>query len=383
MSDRHMRARAAISGIGTTPFGRLPNADPYALGTDALTAALADAGLARGDIDALVVCRIPDYQRFSEIAGINPGFATVVPGQGRMAGICVSLGASLVAAGTAKTVALVYASAGLTEGSRYGGATDRYGSGGAGFWFPWGMTSPGAQHALMFREYAARYGATTEQLGAIAVTFREHAALNPGATKREPITLADHAASRFIADPLRLLDYCLISDGAVALILTTPERARDLKRPPVPVLGWGAGGKHAGSSFPPADFWHDALRTASRQSFEMAGLGPQDMSGLMAYDNFTPAVLFELEGAGYCDAGEAGPFVASGALRLKGGRLPTNPSGGHLSEGYIQGWGLLAEAGRQLRGEAGDRQIPNATAIQYICASPVSTSIVLGAAVTA
>jgi acetyl-CoA acetyltransferase len=374
-----MAERPMIAGMGATPYGRLPDADPYLLGIDALALALADAGLGKGELDALVVSRIPDYQRFGEVAGIDPGFCAVLPGQGRMAGISMAMGAALIQSGTAETVALVYASAGLSEGSRYGGATDRYGSGGAGLWFPWGMTSPGAVHAMMFRQHMARYGTTTAQLGEIAVTFRTHAVLNPGATKRTPITLDDHANSRFIADPLRLLDYCLISDGAVALILTTAERARDLRRKPVAVLGWGAGGKLSGSAFPPDDFWFSPMRAAAQRSYAMAGFGPEAMSGVMAYDNFTPAVLFGLEGCGYCAQGEGGPFVGSGPLRL-GGTLPGNTSGGHLSEGYLQGWSLLAEAVRQLRQEAGERQISDAKAIHYLCASPVSTSVILGAA---
>jgi acetyl-CoA acetyltransferase len=370
-------AGSAIAGVGHTRYGNLPEFDAYELGLWALKEAVADAGVRFEDIDGLVVNRIPDYQRVCEIAGINPAYVTITPGQGRFSGICIETAAALIRDGLASTVALVYGNNGRSAGDRYGGASDTYGSGGAGNWFPYGMTSPGAFHALMACRHMALYGTTPDQLGTVAKTFRNHAALNPSAVMRTPFTLADYHASRYICEPLHLLDYCLINDGGVALILTSVERARDLKQPPVHLRGYGMATTLAGSTFPPHDFWRESMRKASAESFAMAGVTRADISSLMIYDNFTPTVLFSLEGCGYCGEGESGPFVAEGHLAL-GGRYPTNTSGGHLSESYMQGWALNLEAILQLRGACGERQVKDCTFVHYMAASPVATSIIYG-----
>ena len=176
------------------------------------------------------------------------------------------------------------------------------------------MTSPGAFHALMARRHMELYGTTPDQLGTVSKTFRDHAALNPSAVMRKPFTLAEYHASRYICEPLHLLDYCLINDGGVALILTSAERARDLAQPPVYVRGYGMATTLAGSTFPPDDFWRASMRQAAAKCFGMAGVTPADISTLMIYDNFTPTVLFSLEGYGYCGEGESGAFVAEGHL---------------------------------------------------------------------
>jgi acetyl-CoA acetyltransferase len=374
---RELAGRIAVAGVGTTRYGKLPEYDAYDLGVWALKAALEDCGLGFEDLDGLIINRIPDYQRFGEITGMNPRYTTITPGQGRFSGICIQTAAAVIAAGMASTVALVYGNNGRSGGDRYGGASDAYGSGGAGFWFPWGMTSPGAFHALMARRHMALYGTTNDHLGTVAATFRRHAALNPAAVMREPFTLADYHASRWICEPLHLLDYCLINDGGVALILTTAERARDMRRPPVYVRGFGQATALKGSTFPPEDFWRAPMRLVADDVYRMAGLGRGDMDALMIYDNFTPTVLFSLEGFGFCDEGEGGPFVAEGNLAL-GGTFPTNTSGGHLSESYMQGWALNVEAVRQVRGACGARQVPNCAHVQYIAAAPVVTSIIYG-----
>ena len=254
---------------------------------------------------------------------------------------------------------------------------DTYGSGGGGQWFAYGMTSPGAFHALMARRHMELYGTTADQLGTVSKTFRDHAALNPSAVMRTPFTLAEYHASRFICEPLHLLDYCLINDGGVALILTSGERARDLAQPAVHVRGYGMATALAGSSFPPDDFWHAPMRQAAAKSFDMAQVERSDISALMIYDNFTPTVLFCLEGFGYCGEGESGPFVAEGQLAL-GARYPTNTSGGHLSESYMQGWALNLEAVLQVRGACGERQVRDCTFAHYMAAAPVVTSIIYG-----
>lgn len=366
---------AAVVGVGTTAYGRLPEYDAYDLGMWALTDAIADAGLSFADIDGIVINRIPDYQRFCEIAGIDPQFVTITPGHGRYAAICIETAVALVLSGRCRTVALVYGNNGRSAGAAYGGADDSYGSGGGGLWFPYGMTSPGAFHALMMQRHMALYGTTPEQLGIVARTFRDHAALNPQAVMRQRFSLEDYLNARMICEPLRLLDYCLINDGGVALIITSAERAKDLAKPPVHIRGSALQTEFVGSMFPPEDFWHGAVSRVAERSFAEAGLTREDMSALMIYDNFTPTVLFSLEGAGYCGRGESGPFVAEGHLSL-GGRYPTNTSGGHLSESYMQGWALNVEAVRQLRGECGPRQVKDAAHIHYMAAAPVCSSII-------
>jgi acetyl-CoA acetyltransferase len=367
----------AVVGVGHTRYGTLPEHDPYELGLWALKEALADAGLAFDAIDGLIVNRIPDYQRFCEIAGLDPSYVSITPGQGRFSGICIETAAALIRDGLAHTVALVYGNNGRSGGDRYGGAGDTYGSGGGGQWFPYGMTSPGAFHALMARRHMELYGTTADQLGMVAKTIRAHAALNPAAVMREPFTLADYHASRFICEPLHLLDYCLINDGGVALILTSGERARDLAQKPVYLRGYGMATALSASSFPPDDFWRQPMGKAAATSFRQAGIAHADVSALMIYDNFTPTVLFSLEGYGYCGPGESGPFAAAGHLAL-GGRYPTNTSGGHLSESYMQGWALNVEAVRQVRGTCGARQVAGCAFAHYMAAAPVVTSIIYG-----
>ncbi|MFN2644109.1 MAG: thiolase family protein [Burkholderiales bacterium] len=375
--NRELAGKAAVVGVGSTRYGKLPEYDAYDLGVWALKSALADCGLGFEDIDGLIINRIPDYQRFGELVGVNPRYVSITPGQGRFSGICIQTAVAVIATDLASTVALVYGNNGRSAGDAYGGASDAYGSGGAGLWFPYGMTSPGAFHALMMRRHMDEYGTTADQLGTIAMTFRRHASLNPDAVMRTPFTLEEYRAARYICEPLRLLDYCLINDGGVAMILTSAERARDLKKRPVYIRGFGQASALAGSTFPPDDYWRAPMRQVAEDVYGMAGAAPRDMDALMIYDNFTPTVLFSLEGFGFCEPGESGPWVASGKLAL-GQEFPTNTSGGHLSESYMQGWALNVEAVRQIRGECGERQVKGAQLVQYMTAAPVITSMIYG-----
>lgn len=369
------KIRAAVAGVGTTAYGRLPEYDAYDLGFWALSNALDDAGLKFGDIDALIVNRIPDYQRFCEIAGIDPEYVTITPGHGRFAAMCIDTAAALVASGRSKTVALVYGNNGRSAGMAYGGEGDSYGSGGGALWFPYGMTSPGAFHAMMMQQHMKLYGTRPEQIAHVAMTFRNHAALNPQAVMRERFDLDTYLNARMICEPLRLLDYCLINDGGVALIITADDRAKDLRKPPVYIRGSAVQTVFSDSMFPPEDFWRAGMTKVADKSFGQAGLTRDDMSALMIYDNFTPTVMFSLEGCGYCGVGESGPFVAEGHLAL-GARYPTNTSGGHLSESYMQGWALNVEAVRQIRGECVERQVAGAANVHFCAAAPVCSSIV-------
>jgi acetyl-CoA acetyltransferase len=377
MTSRDLAGKVAVAGVGTTKFGKLSGFGPEDLGIAAMDAALADAGLTRGDIDGLIVSRIPDYQVFCAMTGLDPRYVQITPGQGRMSGSTIQMAALAIAAGQADVIALVYGNNGRTAGSKYGGEADRYGGAGGAQWFPYGMTSPGAAHAMMFTRHAHLYGTTSRHLAEIAVAFRQHAVLNPDAVMREPITVEDHQNSRFVAEPLHLFDYCLINDGGVAMILTSAERARDMAKPPVYLRGFAQASALSDVNMPPEDFWHDPMSRVADEVYAMAGVGRDDMSALMIYDNFSPTVLFSLEGFGFCKPGEGGPFVAEGHLRL-GGRHPTNSSGGHLSDSYMQGWALNVEAVRQLRGECGARQVAGAQHVQFILGSPIVSSIIYG-----
>jgi acetyl-CoA acetyltransferase len=194
---------------------------------------------------------------------------------------------------------------------------------------------------------------------------------------RQPFDLETYLNSRYICEPLRLLDYCLINDGGVALILTTEDRAKDLPQKPVYVRSMAQRSSFTDSTFPPEDFWRGPMQSASQETFSRLDVKQADMDALMVYDNFSPTVLFSLEGFGYCNVGEGGSFIEGGRLKLDG-QFPTNTSGGHLSESYMQGWALQLEAVRQLRGSCGDRQVANARNIHYMAAAPVITSIVYG-----
>lgn len=370
MTENPLRDRTCMVGVGNTAYGNFPETDSYGLGAEALKKALDDAGLTIDDIDGMIVNRIPSYERFSEMVGLkNQTFGLQLQSSGRMSALSVMMATIALVTGQAKYIALVYGNNGRSVRDYYGG--------GPGLWSPWGFTSPGARHAMMFRRHMELYGTTTRQLAEVSVSVRYHACLNPDAVMRNPITIEDHESARFITAPLRLLDYCLINDGAVCMILTSKERAKDFRKPPVLISGFGAQETFSPSAISnfDMDFWYPAVKAAGEQARGMAGVTHDDIDALMCYDNFSPTVLFSLEGLGFCKQGEAGSFVENGALSL-GGRLPVNTDGGHMSNSYMQGWALNVEAVRQLRGECGARQVPDCEVVQYVQATPCTRSII-------
>jgi acetyl-CoA acetyltransferase len=367
----------AVVGVGTTRFGALPGLNAFDLGLDALRNALDDAGLVPGDIDGLIVARIPDNQRFAEMAGLNPRVSAIAPAAGRVCGTVIAEAATLIRTGQARRIALVYGNDGRSAGATYGGAGDAYG-GGMAWWAPYGMTSPGAFHAMMYQRYAHQYRSDPRALAEIAMTFRRNAANNPLAVMKKPITPEEYADARFIAEPLRLLDYCLINDGGVAMILSAAEDAVGLAKPPAYIIGHGQCAHFERASFSPADNWRSALSRAHDAASAMAGRGAPDADVLMLYDNFTPTVLFSLEALGLAEEGRADRLVLDGALSMDGA-YPTNTSGGHLSESYMQGWALNVEAVRQIRGEADARQVAGAETVLYACAAPQCSVVIFGA----
>jgi acetyl-CoA acetyltransferase len=228
----------------------------------------------------------------------------------------------------------------------------------AGFVAPYGLTTVGG-YAMVARRHMHLYGTTSDQLAEIAVAMRRHASLNPNAKMRTPIEVADVLESRMISDPLHLLDCCIISDGAGALVVCSAERARDLARPPVYLLGCGEAVWHQEVGAP--DLLEIAARRSSERAFRMAGVTRSDVDLCMVYDSFTITVLVTLENLGFCKPGEGGSFVQGGRIGL-GGALPVNPDGGGLSSNHpgMRGIFLVIEAARQLRGECGPRQVAGA-----------------------
>jgi len=355
------RDRAVITGVGTSRMGTFPDQTSNSLAKEAFVNALADAGLRKSDIDGLITMpgtTSPEgakhYLALGELLGINPRIAWSMSMGGATVGALVTQAALAIEAGMASTVAVVFGDTAKTGGSRFNAA-----AGDDDSWGIWGMFGNAANSAIAASRHMAVYGTTSEQLGWVGVTTRRHAALNPNAVMRTPYTIEDHQASRMIVDPLHLLDCCLITDGAVALVVTSPERGRDNASHPVRIMGMGQ--SHSLQKLGKEDWWYmPHQRTAIADAYRMAGVGPGDIDVAQLYDNFTISVLLWLEHAGFVKPGESGPFVEGGERISIGGELPVNTAGGNLSESYMQGWLHVVEGVRQLRHECGARQVEGA-----------------------
>jgi acetyl-CoA acetyltransferase len=352
--------RASIVGVGTTKQGKIPGSTALSLGIDAFKRALDDCGLKKEQIDGLLTMpgtTSPEgsmhYLKLGEALGINPRFTGSLTMGGGTAGALIQWAAMAVNSGHANYVACVFGDAAKTGNYRFSKA-----SGGSDSWGIWGMFAAAANSALAASRHMHLYGTTSRQLGEVAVACRKHASMNPNAVMREPISIDDHQSSRWIVEPLHLLDCCLISDGGVCVIVTTPERARELKKPPVNILGMGQG--YTTQNLEREDWWYvphqkDALDAA----YKMAGVSAKDIDVAQLYDNFTISVILWLEHAGFCPKGEGGRFVEGGRIQL-GGELPVNTAGGNLSESYMEGWLHIVEGVRQMRGECEERQVEDA-----------------------
>jgi acetyl-CoA acetyltransferase len=361
-----LRGVAAIVGAADTEVGVVPDKGPTQLCSQAILAALDDAGLTLSDVDGLITCNsmADPYMYHSEMMAeylqIFPGYTLSLGAGGGASFAALHHAASAIATGMANTVVVAMADCLRTGLSRDQAMAMQSSSGHPQFERPYGPTVP-AFYGLVARAYMDTYGATSEHLAAVAVSAREHACRHPFAQMREPITIDDVLNSRMIADPLRLLDCSLVSDGGCAVVLTSGERARDLRQQPVYLLGAGEG-----HSYEHISAAHSLVTSAAedsgRRAFEMAGLTPRDIDVAGIYDCFTPVVLIELEDLGFCKKGEAGDFVLEGGLALDGA-LPTNTHGGLLSHSHAGNPGsmfALSEAVYQLRNTAADRQVSGA-----------------------
>ncbi len=358
-------ADAAIAGLGMTELGKVYGRSPRRLAADAVRLAAQDAGLALDDLDGLIVSPGMSGSPGIEVAGAlglrDLRLLTQMSSFGATAGAMVSYAAAMIGCGAASAVACVFADAPLkpreSSGSAYGrDAAEWYGIGGLNAAL--GFRSVNAFYALAARRHMARYGTTSEQLGAVAVSTRRWAERNPLAQMRDPITLEDHQRSRWVVEPLHLLDCCLVSNGGIAVILTSAERARDLPRPPVHVWGWGQG--HPGHRMArDSEFGlTTGAATSGPAAAKMAGITMDEVTACQIYDCYTFTTLVSLEDYGFCAKGEGGAFAASGAL-APGGSLPTNTGGGQLSAYYMWGMTPLSEAVIQARGQGAGRQVPH------------------------
>ncbi len=357
-----LRDSTAIVGVGYTPFSKDSGVSTLTLALRAIHAAVEDAGLTLRDIDGLATHRVGDSALPATVLqslGLSDvGYFVDQFGGGSASHAIVGNAAMAVATGAAEVV-VCYRALNARSGFRMSGA-GRPPPDQVEFQYqaPYGYLAPAQQFGMAARAHMLRYRTTAEQLGAVAVAQREHAVANERALLRTPITLDDYLASRWIAEPFRLLDCCLETDGAVALVVTSADRARDLRRPPVLIraAAWGGGQTLYSNG---NDLTESAARRMAPRLFAQAGIGPEDVDVAMLYDCFTWSVLVQLEDYGFCPKGEGGPFAESGATRL-GGSLPVNTHGGFLSEGYVHGLNHIAEAVAQLRGDAGVRQVAGA-----------------------
>ena len=353
---------AAIVGIGATEFSKNSGRSELKLAAEAVLAALDDAGLRPADVNGLVtfvmdsnaevaVARelgISELTFFSQI-GYGGGAACATVHQAAMA----------VATGAADVV-VCYRAMNERSGRRFGqvsvGATTMASSSGIdnGWHYPMGLSTPAGTVAMAARRYMHVYGATSADFGVVAVADRKHAATNPNAWfYQRPITLEEHQSSRWITEPLRLLDCCQESDGGVAIVVTGLDRASTLRHPPVVISAAAQGSgpdQYTMTSYYSGELTGlPEMGVVARQLWKQAGVGPADIRTAILYDHFTPYVLMQLEELGFCERGEARHFTSSGAIDL-GGRLPLNPHGGQLGEAYIHGMNGIAEGVRQVRG---------------------------------
>jgi acetyl-CoA acetyltransferase len=362
-----MNRRVCVVGVGLADGPVAKGMTGTMLEAQAFRRALDDSGLAPRDIGGLASAGYGGMHevQLAEYLGLTPHWLESTSCGGSSFEFQTLHAYRAMQAGDVDTVAIVYGNNQLTAFGRTLG-TGGGGGRGAGamplsmsYEFPTGITLVGA-YAMAARRHMHQYGTTPEQLASIAVQTREHAARNPKAMYREPITVDDVLDSKLVADPLHKLDCCVISDGGCCIILTTEERARSLPHRRVYVRG-GAGGTTHHSIQGMADMTVTAAAVSGPKAFAEAGITPADVDVFAMYDSFTYTVLVVLEDLGFAPKGEGGPFVADGNLRL-GGRLPTNTDGGGLSATHpgMRGLFLLCEASRQLRGEAGDAQVAGA-----------------------
>src|SRR5258708_4174830 len=378
-------AAAAIVGIGATEFSKDSGRSELRLAAEAVRAALDDAGLRAADVQGLVTFTRDSNAEVAVARELGIGELTFFSqiGYGGGAACATVHHAGMAVAAGAADVVVCYRALNERSGRRFGqvsaGAAQAPTSSGIdnGWHYPMGLATPAATVAMAARRYMHAYGATSADFGTVAVADRKHAATNPAAWfYQRPITLAEHQASRWICEPLRLLDCCQETDGAVAIVVTSLDRARSLRNPPA-VISAAAQGSGP-NQYTMTSYYRDDLTglremgVVARRLWAQASLAPEDIRTAVLYDHFTPYVLMQLEELGFCPRGEARNFIAGGAIEL-GGRLPLNPHGGQLGEGYLHGMNGIAEGVRQVRGTSVN-QVPGAGPVLVTAGTGVPTS---------
>jgi acetyl-CoA acetyltransferase len=356
-----MRGRVAIVGAGESDeMGKLPHKSAFALHAEAARNALADAGLRKDDVDAVFSAGLWMGSETAEYLGIRPRYVdgTQIGGCSFIAHVEHAMAA--IAAGVCEVALITHGESGA---SRVGMPGTRFGTDSTRLQFeaPFGLAGPPTGYALAAARHMHEFGTTSEQLAELAVSTRKWAALNPRAAMRDPITVDDVLSSRMISWPIHLLDCCLVTDAGGAVVVTSAERARDLPRKPVYVLGTGEASTHVMVSQMPDFARWEAARMSGERAFAMAGVSHADVDVAMFYDAFTIVPVMGLEAVGFCREGEGGAFV-SGGRTAPGGEFPMNTNGGGLSYTHTGMYGMftLVEAVRQLRGECGARQVADA-----------------------
>lgn len=369
MAHEH-RGATAITGLGITDMGRIYGKTASEFALDAVRLALDDSGLEKSDIDGLLInAGITGNQpgglslQLQNMLGLpNLRLLNHMNAAGSTAAQMVQYASLSIAAGLAKNVICVFGDAPLQEGKSageaYGGASrmPRRPQGIAGLNAAAGVFGANTMYALAAQRHMGIYGTTQDQFGAIAIAQRKWARMNPRAQQRDPMTMEDYHNSRWIVEPFHLFDCCLVSNGAVAVIVSGADQAKDMKQPPAYILGIGQG--HPGDTRHAGDDWETetGAKIAAKMAYGMAGVGPEDVDICELYDCYTYTVLVTLEDYGFCGKGEGGAFVEDGKLG-PGGSLPTNTGGGELSGYYMWGMTPLSEAVIQTRGQGGERQV--------------------------
>jgi acetyl-CoA acetyltransferase len=352
--------KTAIAGIGATEFSKRSGRSELQLAAEAVAAAIDDAGLEPTDVDGLVTFTMDSNAEIHVARSVGIGdltfFSRVHYGGGAACGT-IQQAAMAVATGVADVV-VAYRAFNERSGRRFGSGASNDSPTSEGVSMSWytthGFMTPASWVAMFARRYMHTYGATSEDFGRVSVADRTHAATNPNAYFYErPITLDEHQESRWIVDPLRLLDCCQETDGGQAILVTSAERARDLPNVPVIIAGAAQGsadGQESMTSYYRDDISGlDEMGVVARQLWEQSGIGPDEVQTAVIYDHFTPFVLAQLEEFGFCGRGEAKDFVRDGNIELGGG-LPINTHGGQLGEAYLHGMNGIAEGVRQVRG---------------------------------
>ncbi len=355
--------KAAIVGVYEYPLRKAPGVTIQQIHMECAKSALDEAGLKKEDVDAFFTAglSIDEGLVTAEYMGIRPSYidTTYIGGPSFISHL--GHAAVAISAGVCNVALITYGSTALSDMLSIGtGGILRDAKGPSSFELPYGQTIVGS-YALAAQRHAYQFGSTDAQRAEISVATRKWASLNPMAMYQKPLTINDVVNSKIIASPLRFLECCVISDGGGAVVVTSSERARDLKKKPVYLLGWGETLNHANVMSQMKDFTDNGSIISGSKAFNMAGLKPSDIDVAEIYDSFTITVMLNLEGLGFCPKGESGNFV-SNQNTAPGGKFPMNTDGGGLSSNHpgMRGIFLIIEAVRQLRGECAVRQVPNA-----------------------